>query len=120
VLQQVASLLELYISRYRTLLIGSNMDPGTVFFTRSMVAYSSGLFGQHAGNLTWRYTGKYVTPKAIQSAFAYRWREKFGPGRDATLAKTQWVQFETVKLCYDDEYRKQRAMRVQRRNNRYA
>jgi hypothetical protein len=120
VLRQIASLLDLYISQHRPLLIGSSVDPGTVFFTRSIAAYSSGLFGQHVGNLTQRYAGKYVTPKAIQNSFAYRWREKFGADRDATLAKIQWVQFETIKMRYDDEYRKQRAMRVQRRNNRYA
>jgi hypothetical protein len=120
VLEQIAPLMDLYISRYRPLLLASNMDPGTVFFTRSMVTYSSGLFGQHVGNLTRRYAGKYVTPKAIQASFAYRWRDKFRGDRDATLAKIQWVQTETIKLRYDDEYRKQRAMRVQRRNNRYA
>jgi len=120
VLRQIVPLLDLYISHCRPLLIGSSVDPGNVFFTRSIAAYSSGLFGQHVGNLTRRYAGKYVTPKAIQSSFVYRWREKFGAHRDATLAKIQWVQFETIKMRYDDEYRKQRAMRVQRRNNRYA
>ena len=72
VLRQIASLLDLYISQHRPVLIGSSVDPGTVFFTRSIAAYSSGLFGQHVGNLIQRAAGKYVTPKAIQSSFAYR------------------------------------------------
>jgi hypothetical protein len=36
------------------------------------------------------------------------------------LAKIQWVQFETIKERYDEEYRKQRALRVHQRNSRYA
>lgn len=64
-----------------------------------------------------RYAGRRITPTAIRSSFAYYFREKH-PERDAVLANIQWVQYPTIKMRYDEEFRKQRRARVSARRRR--
>ncbi len=66
----------------------------------------------------WRYLKKRTTITAIRSSFAYYWRAKH-PNKDAVLSQIQWVDYATTKMRYDEEFRKQRALRVYCRKNRY-
>jgi hypothetical protein len=119
VLQNMIPMLELYLREYRPMLIGGRPDQGPVFFDRSGGVLTSYRLGQLVGNLTHRYTKKWVTPTAIRSSFAHYWRDKY-PNKDAVLANIQWVQYPTIKLRYDEKFRQQRAARVARRNNPYT
>lgn len=121
VLRAMIPLLEQYLNQFRPLLIatGNRSDPGTVFFNRALHPMSPYTFGQHLVRLTYRYLGKCVTPTAIRSSFAYHWRRKH-PGMDAVLANIQWIQFATIKLRYDEQFRLQQRTRANCRKNRYA
>lgn len=119
VLQRIAPLLELYITQWRPLLIGEGTDPGTVFFTQSLGAYSSLRLGRHVGNLTVRFAGKRVLPTAIRMSFAYRWL-KLNPGKYSVLAAIQWEEYSTIKMRYDEQFRVERRARVHQRKNRYS
>jgi hypothetical protein len=120
ILRRLIPLLELYV-QLRPLLIGESMkpDPGTMFFSRGLTPLSCYSLGQRVVQLTHRYTHKRVTPTAIRSSFAYHWRAKYSPRKDAVLANIQWVQYPTIKLRYDEKFRMEQRARVNRRKNRY-
>jgi hypothetical protein len=119
VLRQVVPLLELYLSQFRPMLIGTGSDPGTVFFDRTLHCLSCCRLTLYTANLSRRYAKKVVTPTAIRSSFAHYFRERH-PDQDAVLANIQWVQYATIKMRYDEEFRRQRRARAARRKNQYS
>ena len=117
VIRSMASLLDQYQSKYRPLI--GNPDQASALFCDK--------FGRHLkstrlvaiiSNRVWRYLKKRTTITAIRSSFAYYWRAKHA-NRDAVLSQIQWVDYATTKMRYDEEFRRQRALRVYRRKNRY-
>jgi hypothetical protein len=121
VLQRIVPLLELWLNEYRPQLIGANEDTGALFFNRARQPLTAGRLGEYVSNLSRRFAKKCVTVTSIRSSFAHHYRERNQhANKDAILANIQWVQYATIKLRYDEEYRKQRKARVARRRNQYS
>ncbi len=118
VLRQIVPLLELYVEKHRPLLLDPD-NPKLLFCNRSGKPLTATNLGTLTSCTVWRYLEKRVTPTSIRSSFAYYWRAKY-PDKDAVLANIQWVDYPTIKLRYDEDYRKQRAARVYRRKHRYS
>ena len=113
ILRDIVPLLELYLETYRPLLV----DPAYaahLFCNRSGRPLSCALLGKLVSYQIWRYLRKRVTLTAIRSSFAYFWRDRH-PNKDAVLAQIQWVDYATIKMRYDEEFRKQRRARASRR-----
>ena len=117
ILRSIASLLDCYQSKYRPL-IGDPNNTSAVFCDKFGRHLTSSRLGDLISNRVWRYLKKRTTITAIRSSFAYYWRAKH-PNRDAVLSQIQWVDYATTKMRYDEEFRRQRALRVYRRKNRY-
>lgn len=117
VLERMASLLELYVKKYRPLLVGPD-GSSRLFCNKIGLPLSPCTLGNLVAYRVWQYIGKRVTITAIRSSFAYYWRERH-PNKDALLAQIQWVDFPTIKMRYDEQFRIQRAARVHRRKHRY-
>jgi hypothetical protein len=118
VLRQIVPLLELYLKEYRPLLADPD-HPKLLFWNKSGLPLSPSNLGNRVSGVVWRYIKKRASPTSIRSSFAYYWRDKY-PNKDAVLAKIQWIDYPTIKMRYDEEYRKQRAARVQRCKGRYS
>jgi hypothetical protein len=119
VLQRIVPLLELWLNEYRTLLIGADDHTGSLFFNRDRQPLTANRLGEYVTSLSRRFAKKRITVTSIRSSFAHYYRERH-PDKDAVLANIQWVQFATIKLRYDEEYRKQRRARAARRQNQYS
>lgn len=119
VLQRIVPLLELWLNEYRTPLIGADDDIGSLFFNKDRQPLTAHRLGEYVTNLSRRFAKKRITVTSIRSSFAHYYRERH-PDKDAVLANIQWVQFATIKLRYDEEYRKQRRVRTARRQNQYS
>lgn len=119
VLQRIVPLLELWLNEYRPLLIGADDHTGSLFFNRDRQPLTANRLGEYVTNLSRRFAKKRITVTSIRSSFAHYYRERH-PDKDAVLANIQWVQFATIKLRYDEEYRKQRRARAARRQNQYS
>jgi hypothetical protein len=118
VLRNMAPLLDQYQSTYRHL-IGDPDNTSALFCDKFGRHLTSSRLGMLISNRVWRYLKKRATITAIRSSFAYYWRAKHTNNKDAVLAQIQWVDYATTKMRYDEEFRKQRALRVYRRKNRY-
>jgi len=116
VILSMASLLDQYQSKYRKL-IGDPDNASALFCDTHGRHLTSTRLGDVISNRVWRYLKKRTTITAIRSAFAYYWRAK--QGNDAVLSQIQWVDYATTKMRYDEGFRRQRALRVYRRKNRY-
>jgi hypothetical protein len=119
VLRGIAPLLELYVEEYRWRLVRPH-NVKNLFCNRSGHVLSCSLLGNLVSHRLWRYVRKRVTPTSIRTSFAYYWRDKHANKKDAVLSQIQWVDYATTKMRYDEEFRKQRALRVYRRKSRYA
>jgi hypothetical protein len=119
VLQRIVPLLELWLNEYRPLLIGADDHTGSLFFNRDRQPLTANRLGEYVTSLSRRFAKKRITVTSIRSSFAHYYRERH-PDKDAVLANIQWVQFATIKLRYDEEYRKQRRARAARRQNQYS
>jgi hypothetical protein len=115
VLSKIVPLLRLYLKRYRRLFV--HPDNKRVFCNRSGKPMSCSSLGNLVSYRVWHYARKRATPTSIRSSFAHYFRAKY-PHKDAVLAKMQWLDYPTIKLRYDEEFRKQRAARVYRRKKR--
>jgi hypothetical protein len=118
VLRRLVPLLELYLNECRPLLVGAG-NAASLFMDRSGRPLTCGLLGKHVSYLLWRYVKRRVTLTSIRSSFAYYWREKY-PYKDAVLAQIQWVDYATIKMRYDEEFRNQRYARMNLRKSRYS
>jgi hypothetical protein len=117
VIRSMASLLDQYQSKYRPL-IGDPDNKSTLFCDKFGRHLNSTRLVAIISNRVWRYLKKRTTITAIRSSFAYYWRAKY-PDRDAALSQIQWVDYATTKMRYDEDFRRQRVLRVYRRKNRY-
>ncbi|WP_169305944.1 MULTISPECIES: hypothetical protein [Acidobacterium] len=116
VLRQIVPVLECYVNECRPMLLNPE-HPKLLFFNQVGQPLSSSSLGNFVSGVIWRYLKKRASPTSIRSSFAYYWRDKY-PDKDAVLAKIQWVDYATIKMRYDTNYRSQRAARVQRRKCR--
>ena len=119
VLRGIVPLLELYVEKFRRRLVRPH-NVKHLFCNRSGHVLSCSSLGNLVSSRLWRYVRKRVTLTSIRSSFAYYWRDKYANNKDAVLSQIQWVDYATTKMRYDEEFRKQRALRVYRRKNRYA
>ncbi|MGA7159111.1 MAG: hypothetical protein WBY53_19855 [Acidobacteriaceae bacterium] len=119
VLRRIVPLLDLWLNHYRPVLLGEAADPGTIFFNRARQPLREHRLHEIVAKLSQRFAKKRITITAMRSSFAHYYRER-NPNKDAVLANIQWVQYPTIKLRYDEEYRKQRKARMARRRNRYS
>ncbi len=99
-------LLEIYLSKYRPLLLGPD-STDTLFVNPTGGALTSHQLTQCVGRLTALHIGKWVSPSAFRPAFGRYWLGVH-PGDYHTLGAILWLNFTHVKQQFDPNYREWR------------
>jgi integrase len=85
----MVSLLEEYVSQWRSVLLNGRPDPGTLFLDKNGRSFDRNALAILVGKLALVHGGRRVTPHIFRDIFAFRWLDDH-PHDYLTLSKLLW------------------------------